>query len=68
MQKPILIGIAALVIAAAVLGYFLWSKPAVQEEVKVTPQPDYVPPQATVPDVNPVNKTNPFSNVKTNPF
>ena len=34
----------------------------------VLPSLDVANPVSNLPDTNPVNKTNPFSNVKTNPF
>ncbi len=34
----------------------------------VLPSLDVTNPVSNLPDTNPVNKTNPFSNVKTNPF
>lgn len=63
MKKEILIGIALVVLVLIGVTYLLWpEKKAEDIEIQVPSQ------AVSVPDVNPVNKTNPFSDVKTNPF
>ena len=73
---PIIIGAVAIILIAA--GYFYYSKYYKKAEAPVVPSGGTVenlinkvtPPSPTekLPDTNPVNKTNPFKNLKTNPF
>lgn len=82
-NKELAIAIAAVVVVAAAI-YFLWQsgsqvsqKQAVQsleqslDEVVGAPEvnvPSANPGAQAVPGVNPIKKTNPFSNVYQNPF
>lgn len=71
------------IIAVAVLGYLYYTKwrgPNVQENIGAIENAEEAAnaitesatqgtlPSLETPDTNPVSKTNPFSNVKTNPF
>ncbi|RJQ36427.1 hypothetical protein C4552_04020 [Candidatus Parcubacteria bacterium] len=72
MPKPIWIGAVVLVAILAALFYFSFypadlQAPAPAEEQPST-QTNSVSGTVSVPDVNPVRETNPFSDVKTNPF
>lgn len=67
-QKTILIALGALVaLGAAVAAYLAWAEqaPATTPEVQSYGTDN---PLEKKPDLNPAEKTNPFADVKTNPF
>ncbi len=79
-KKLILIGIVALVIGLAA-GYFFWQKyktpeltpEETAEKITESVAKGVLPsiqtnPLENKPDINPVDKANPFKNIKTNPF
>ena len=61
-KTPMIVGIIIAFLVAAVFVY-------VRQQNKEEKSINYVPePGVAIPDVNPVNKTNPYSDLKTNPF
>ncbi len=79
-KELIMAAIAAMAIIIGVTGYFYWKKqsasvqPAVPgQTLTETASQGVLPsinanPLQNAPDLNPVNKANPYTNVKTNPF
>ncbi len=66
-KKIIIIAVAAIVVIAAML-YFS-SKKIEQQSVTTAPAVSVgANPLQKAPDLNPVDKANPFNNIKTNPF
>lgn len=66
MKNFITVGII-LLFFVLIAAYFFW--PGEQNDtVPAADSPSEGKSSVIVPDVNPVNKTNPFTNVKTNPF
>ena len=80
----IIIIVAVLIVALSVGGYFYWSKKTSEERAleatgdaaeKLTESmiKSILPsmqtnPLENKPDINPIDQTNPFKNIKTNPF
>ena len=78
-KELIIIVIAVVIIIIGVVGYFYWkNKQAIQpaavpQTLTETASQGVLPsintnPLQNAPDLNPVNKANPYTNVKTNPF
>ncbi len=80
MNKKLLIVVLVVVVLALALGGYYWKiktqKSSAQRAADISTNignnvsPDVTTPAVTLPntDANPYNKTNPFSNLKTNPF
>ncbi len=76
MKKSYLIAAASVIVLLILLGAGYWYVRSGKTEVKVTtetPNEEVVPSVSTnpldnKPNINPVDQTNPFKNIKTNPF
>lgn len=67
MQKKIIILVVVVLgLVALAIGYFMRSRSTTDTEVTA---PEYATEaKVVVPEVNPVTKANPFTDLKTNPF
>jgi hypothetical protein len=76
MKKTYLIATISVIILLILIGTGYWYMQSGKSEIQVeteTPQAEVVPSVSTnplddKPNVNPIDQTNPFTNVKTNPF
>ena len=76
MKKSYLIAIVSAIVLLILLGAGYWYMRSVKKEAKVAtelPNIEVVPSVSTnpldnKPNINPVDQTNPFANIKINPF
>lgn len=76
MKKSYAMGAVAAIVLAMLLGVGYWYQQSGSTETSVTPEStngEVVPTTSTnpldnKPNINPIDQTNPFNNVKTNPF
>lgn len=74
-KKTLVIIIIAVILIALGIGYFYWNKKIKTEAEKIieSATKGVLPsintnPLENKPDINPADKANPFTNIKTNPF
>ncbi len=68
-KKNIYLAVAAVIVVAAAVLYFLYTKKNASPKVNLSAiETVGGNPLQKAPDLNPVDKTNPFRNIKTNPF
>ena len=67
-KKYITIILVLLILVLAGGGYYYWKTKMQKSATSVVNPVNPVNQRESVPDVNPYDKTNPFSNIKVNPF